>query len=90
MIRPSGRDKSLCCYFFAIHGACDTRAVRNAFFAIAAAGCVTSLHIVSTASLSVGSIAPPFALPSQDGHTVTLADELARGPVALVFYRGYW
>lgn len=64
--------------------------MRNALYAIAASGCVTSLHIVSTATVTDGSVAPPFALQAQDGHTVTLADELARGPVALVFYRGYW
>ncbi len=64
--------------------------MRNPLYAIAASGCVTSLHIVSTATVTVGSVAPPFSLPAQDGRTVTLADEVARGPVALVFYRGYW
>ena len=65
--------------------------MRNALLAIAGTtGCVTSLHVVSTATVSDGSIAPAFALPAQDGRVVTLADELARAPVALVFYRGYW
>lgn len=34
--------------------------------------------------------APDFTLPDQDGRPVTLAEELARGPVLLVFYRGHW
>jgi peroxiredoxin len=35
-------------------------------------------------------IAPPFTLTAQDGRSVSLAGELAHGPVALVFYRGHW
>ena len=31
-----------------------------------------------------------FTLPDQDGHPVTLAAELAKGPVLLVFFRGHW
>lgn len=34
--------------------------------------------------------APDFTLPDQEGHAVTLADELGSGPVLLVFYRGHW
>ncbi len=34
--------------------------------------------------------APDFTLPDQDGTPVSLADLLARGPVHLVFYRGFW
>ena len=34
--------------------------------------------------------APDFTLPDQDGRPVTLARELAAGPVLLVFYRGHW
>jgi hypothetical protein len=58
--------------------------------ASAAAGCVTTLHVTSTATVTDASVAPQFALPAQDGRTVSLAAELAHGPVALVFYRGYW
>jgi hypothetical protein len=53
-------------------------------------GCVTGLHVTTTASVADGTQAPAFALPDQNGHTVALADELAHGPVVLVFYRGYW
>ena len=38
---------------------------------------------------SVGTTAPDFALPDAAGTTVTLADVLARGPVVLVFLRGF-
>lgn len=39
--------------------------------------------------------APPeraveFTMPDQDGRPVTLSDELAKGPVLLVFFRGHW
>ena len=57
---------------------------------LAVAGCVTALHITTPASVTVGAVAPPFALAAQDGHVVSLADSLAHGPIVLVFYRGYW
>jgi len=62
----------------------------RAFAPLAVAGCVTALHVTTPASVSVGTNAPPFVLTAQDGHAVSLADSLARGPVVLVFYRGYW
>ena len=34
--------------------------------------------------------APDFTLVDQDGVSVTLASELARGPVLLFFTRGHW
>jgi len=40
--------------------------------------------------LKMGDKAPDFALPSATGKIVTLADQLARGPVVLTFYRGIW
>jgi peroxiredoxin Q/BCP len=33
-----------------------------------------------------GQVAPPFALPADDGTVVRLDDELAKGPVVLFFY----
>jgi peroxiredoxin len=42
------------------------------------------------AKLKVGDKAPDFALPNGDGRLVKLSDYLARGPVVLVFYRGFW
>jgi peroxiredoxin Q/BCP len=38
------------------------------------------------AKLNIGDRAPDFALTSNDGTTVTLASELAKGPVVLIFY----
>ena len=33
---------------------------------------------------------PPFALPNEDGHIVTLDDLLSEGPLAMTFHRGHW
>jgi peroxiredoxin Q/BCP len=38
------------------------------------------------AKLNLGDRAPGFSLESNDGTTVTLANELAAGPVVLIFY----
>lgn len=40
--------------------------------------------------LDVGAQAPEFALPDQLGRVVSLGEQLAHGPVVLVFYRGDW
>jgi peroxiredoxin len=37
-----------------------------------------------------GALFPDFLLPSATGHLINLADELARGPVVLTFFRGEW
>ena len=37
-----------------------------------------------------GEVFPDFLLPSATGHLINLADELARGPVVLSFFRGEW
>ncbi len=34
--------------------------------------------------------APDFSLKAHTGQTVSLAKLRARGPVMVVFYRGYW
>jgi hypothetical protein len=67
---------------------CDDRDVRAFIVALAGSGCLAALHV--TAPATIGDTAAPFALPAQDGRTVSLAAELAHGPVVLVFYRGYW
>ncbi len=38
---------------------------------------------------AVGTPAPKFALPDAEGNAVALDDALARGPVVLVFLRGF-
>ena len=40
--------------------------------------------------LKAGDKAPDFALPNGDGKLVTLSEHTARGPVVIVFYRGFW
>ena len=42
-----------------------------------------------SATASVGQPAPDFSLDDADGRTVRLADELAHGPVVVVFLRGF-
>lgn len=37
-----------------------------------------------------GDVMPDFLLPNDEGHFVSLADLLAKGPVALAFHRGHW
>ncbi len=41
-------------------------------------------------SFAVGDELPDFTLPNQDERDVTLSDYRGRGPVLLVFYRGFW
>jgi peroxiredoxin len=38
----------------------------------------------------VGEPMPPFVLPDDNGHMVSLDRLLARGPVAVTFHRGHW
>jgi hypothetical protein len=64
--------------------------MRSALLLLAGSGCIAALHVTETATVSTDAAAPAFALPAQDGRTVSLANELAHGPVVLVFYRGYW
>lgn len=40
--------------------------------------------------LATGQPAADFTLPNHDGSSVSLADFHAKGPVLLVFYRGFW
>jgi peroxiredoxin len=44
----------------------------------------------TASGLGVGDQAPEFALPDQLGQVVSLGEQLAHGPVVLVFYRGEW
>jgi peroxiredoxin len=41
-------------------------------------------------ALAVGDRAADFELPNAQGHRVHLVDQLDRGPVVLIFYRGAW
>lgn len=64
--------------------------MRIAALALVSSGCITALHVATPATATDGELAPGFALPAQNGTQVSLAGALASGPVALVFYRGYW
>jgi len=41
-----------------------------------------------TEPVTVGMVAPDFTLADQNGKSVTLSK--SKGPVVLVFFRGYW
>jgi peroxiredoxin len=41
-------------------------------------------------ALKAGDRAPTFELPDSDGKTVSSRELLARGPMVLTFYRGFW
>lgn len=45
---------------------------------------------IAGSSLAVGATAPDFVLPDATGTKVSLSSVLAKGPVALAFYRGGW
>src|SRR5262249_22018813 len=38
----------------------------------------------------VGEVMPPFLLPDEQGHLVSLEELLKNGPVAMTFNRGHW
>jgi hypothetical protein len=40
--------------------------------------------------LKVGDKAPDFTLPNGDGKPVSLSEYVSKGPVVIVFYRGFW
>lgn len=40
--------------------------------------------------IAVGRDAPDFSIPNQFGRTVQLSSFEGKGPVLLVFYRGFW
>lgn len=37
-----------------------------------------------------GDVMPPFVLPDETGHLVSLKDLLTQGPVVVTFHRGHW
>lgn len=41
-------------------------------------------------AISLGAIAPNFTLQRAGGGRVSLAQELSKGPAAIIFYRGHW
>ena len=47
-------------------------------------------HGAGDAALHVGEPIPPFVLPDDAGHMVSLDQLLNHGPVAVTFHRGHW
>ena len=45
---------------------------------------------ISDTSLKTGDKAPSFSLPNTAGKMVSSSDLLAKGPLAISFYRGGW
>jgi hypothetical protein len=45
---------------------------------------------IEATAVAIGATAPSFELPAADGRRFALPKVLARGPVVVVFYRGYW
>jgi len=43
-----------------------------------------------TSAPQPGELMPPFHLPEENGHIVSLDRLLAKGPVAVTFHRGHW
>lgn len=41
-------------------------------------------------AIKVGEILPEFTLPDEKGNVVSSQDLLAKGPLAISFYRGVW
>lgn len=50
----------------------------------------SALAQTNPAALPVGSKAPTFSGKDQYGRTITLEQLQSKGPVILLFYRGYW
>jgi peroxiredoxin len=47
-------------------------------------------HDAGQAAPKPGEPMPPFAMPDDEGHWVTLDDLLREGPLAMTFHRGHW
>jgi len=45
---------------------------------------------VGATAPGLGDLMPPFILPDEEGHLVTLDHLLSNGPVAVTFHRGHW
>lgn len=60
----------------------------SAFLSLIAA--LTIAAQIAKPPLKVGDKAPDFALANGDGKLVTLSEYIARAPVVIIFYRGFW
>jgi peroxiredoxin len=70
----------------------DSVRIASPAFAEAVDELITRLNLNGSGATApaVGDPMPPFMLPDDQGHLVTLEQLLAKGPVALSFHRGHW
>ena len=70
----------------------DSARQRQPDFAAAVDRLVERLrrHGAGESAPQVGEAMPPFVLPDDGGHMISLDQLLARGPVAVTFHRGHW
>lgn len=47
-------------------------------------------HNAGEGAPAVGDVMPPFILPDESGHLVSLTSLLGRGPAIVTFHRGHW
>lgn len=47
-------------------------------------------HHAGDAAPKPGELMPPFTLPDESGHLLSLKDLLAHGPAVVTFHRGHW
>ncbi len=70
----------------------DSVRLASPAFAEAVDRLITRLTLSGSGSTApvVGEPMPPFMLPNDQGHLVSLEELLSKGPVALSFHRGHW
>ncbi len=70
----------------------DSVRLASPAFAEAVDRLITRLNLSGSGASApaVGDPMPPFMLPDDQGHLVSLQELLAKGPVALSFHRGHW
>jgi peroxiredoxin len=59
-------------------------------FLLCSIACATAMAQAAPGGLKVNDKAPDFSAKNQNGKPVVLKDQLAKGMVVLVFYRGEW
>ncbi|AMN45034.1 peroxiredoxin-like family protein [Rhodoplanes sp. Z2-YC6860] len=47
-------------------------------------------HHAGESAPQTGDVMPPFTLPDESGHLVSLKDLLVHGPAVVTFHRGHW
>ena len=69
--------------------------IASALSAVVGLGFLVSIFVLMrlpkpSTEMAIGQLPPDFTLRNQDGRPVSLGDYRSRGPVLLVFYRGFW